>query len=47
MTPPRDADPLDVLADALGIALALLLLRTPLARVLASGEGWLLRRRRG
>lgn len=45
MLPPRDADPFDVLADALGIGVALLLLRTPLARVLAGGEA-LLRRRR-
>lgn len=47
MSPPRDADPFDVLADALGIGVAMLLLRTPLARVLASGEAWLLRRRAG
>lgn len=38
MNPPRDADPFDVLADALGIGVAILLLRTPLARLLASGE---------
>ena len=44
LSPPRDADPLDVLADALGIGLGLVLLRTPLARVLASGEALLLRR---
>ncbi|WP_049623647.1 VanZ family protein [Frateuria defendens] len=42
--PPRDADPLDVLADAAGIALALIFLRTPLARVLVGIET-LLRRR--
>jgi len=47
LDPPRDADPFDVLADAAGIALAGLLLRTPLARVLASGEAWLRRRRGG
>ena len=46
LDPPRDADPFDVLADAAGIALAGLLLRTPLARVLASGEAWLRRRHR-
>lgn len=46
LDPPRDAEVLDVCADAAGIALALVLLRTPLARVLASGEAWLRRRRR-
>lgn len=39
LDPPRDADVLDVLADGIGILIALLLLRTPLARVLASVEG--------
>lgn len=39
LDPPRDADALDVLADAVGIALGLLLLRTPLARVLSGLEG--------
>jgi VanZ family protein len=43
--PPRDADAFDVLADAIGILIALLLLRTPLARVLASMESHLLRHR--
>lgn len=36
--PPRDADAFDVLADGIGILIALLLLRTPLASVLASVE---------
>ena len=36
--PPRDADIFDVLADSIGILIALVLLRTPLARVLASIE---------
>lgn len=40
LSPPRDADPFDVLADALGIGAGLLLLRSPLARVLADGEAW-------
>jgi len=40
LDPPRDADPFDVLADAVGIGLALLLLRTPLARVLVRVETW-------
>jgi hypothetical protein len=44
LDPPRDADVFDVLADSVGIALALLLLRTPLARVLAACESWWLRR---
>lgn len=44
LSPPRDADPFDVLADAIGIVVALLLLRTPLARVLAALESRLLRR---
>lgn len=39
---PDDADPYDVLADALGIGLGLLLLRTPLADVLARAEAWLM-----
>lgn len=38
LDPPRDADPFDVLADAVGIVLAIILLRTPLARVLAGIE---------
>ena len=38
LDPPRDADALDVLADGVGILIALLLLHTPLARVLASIE---------
>lgn len=38
LDPPRDADGFDVLADAAGIVLALLLLRTPLARVLHAIE---------
>jgi hypothetical protein len=38
LDPPRDADVLDVLADALGIALAWLLLKTPLGRVLTGVE---------
>ncbi|MEO7050207.1 MAG: VanZ family protein [Rhodanobacter sp.] len=41
--PPRDADVLDVLADSVGILVALLLLRTPLSRVLARVEALLLR----
>lgn len=41
--PPRDADAFDVLADAIGIVIALGLLRTPLASVLASVERVLLR----
>lgn len=46
LNPPRDADPFDVLADAVGIGLALLLLRTPLARVLVRVEAWSGARRR-
>jgi VanZ family protein len=42
---PEDADGFDLLADAIGLALGGLLLRTPLAAVLASGESWLVRRR--
>jgi len=38
LCPPRDADAFDVLADAVGIAIAWLLLRTPLAEVLAGIE---------
>lgn len=45
LDPPRDADLLDVLADAVGIGLAWLLLRTPLARVLAGLEHFLRHRR--
>lgn len=45
LNPPRDADALDVLADGIGVLFALLLLRTPLARVLASVERALLHRR--
>ncbi|MEO7066170.1 MAG: VanZ family protein [Rhodanobacter sp.] len=44
--PPRDADAFDVLADGIGILIALALLHTPLAKVLASGEALLLRRHR-
>jgi VanZ family protein len=42
LDPPRDADVWDVVADSVGIALALLLLRTPLARVLLAVERLLL-----
>lgn len=45
LDPPRDADAVDVLADGIGVLLALLLLRTPLARVLLSVEQALLHRR--
>ena len=45
LSPPRDADALDVLADGVGIIVALPLLRTPLASVLASVEAWSMRRR--
>ena len=45
LDPPRDADALDVLADGVGIVIALLLLRTPLASVLASVEARSVRRR--
>jgi VanZ family protein len=38
LNPPRTADVLDVLADVCGIGVALLLLRTPLAGVLARVE---------
>jgi hypothetical protein len=44
--PPRDADILDVLADSIGIFIALLLLRTPLSQVLAGVEALLRRRAR-
>lgn len=44
LDPPRTADGLDVLADAGGIAVALLLLRTPLAGVLAHVERFFARR---
>jgi hypothetical protein len=47
LDPPRDADALDVLADGAGIAVALLLLRTPLGSVLARVEAWSVRRRGG
>lgn len=38
---PSDADPFDWLADGVGVALALGLLRTPLGQLLARGEAWL------
>ncbi|MEO6801468.1 MAG: VanZ family protein [Rhodanobacter sp.] len=44
--PPREADVFDVLADSIGILIALLLLRTPLAGVLASVEALSWRRYR-
>jgi VanZ family protein len=44
-TPPRSADALDLLADAIGIGAGLLLLRTPLARVLVRIEQMLPLRR--
>ena len=44
--PPRDADAFDVLADGIGILVALLLLRTPLSQVLAGVETLLRRRAR-
>lgn len=46
LDPPRDADALDVLADGAGILVALPLLRTPLASVLASVEARSVRRQR-
>ncbi len=46
LDPPRDADVFDVLADGVGISIALLLLRTPLASVLASVEALSMRRDR-
>ncbi|MEO9078346.1 MAG: VanZ family protein [Rhodanobacter sp.] len=42
--PPRDADVFDVLADGIGILIALPLLRTPLGAVLASVEALSIRR---
>jgi len=46
LDPPRDADVWDVVADSVGIVLALVLLRTPLARVLSEVERrWLGRKR--
>lgn len=47
LDPPRDADAYDVIADGIGILVALLLLRTPLARVLAGVEAGSAHRRRG
>jgi len=47
LDPPRDADALDVLADGAGIVIALLLLRTSLASVLANVEARSMRRRGG
>ncbi len=47
LSPPRDADALDVLADGVGILVALPLLRTSLASVLASVEAWSVLRRGG
>ncbi|WP_235577865.1 VanZ family protein [Rhodanobacter sp. Root561] len=46
LDPPRDADAFDVLADGIGVIIALGLLRTPLARVLASVEAFSAQRRR-
>ena len=46
LDPPRDADAFDVLADGIGILIALALLRTPLARVLAHVEAASVRRDR-
>ena len=46
LDPPRDADAFDVLADGIGILIALALLRTPLDRVLASVEVLSVRRNR-
>lgn len=46
LDPPRDADVFDVLADAVGVALAWMLLKTPLADVLAGVERVLRRRLR-
>lgn len=45
LSPPRDADPFDVLADAVGIGVACAMLRSPLARVLTRVEAWSVRRR--
>jgi hypothetical protein len=47
LDPPRDASGWDVLADAIGILVALLLLRTPLARFLADLEAGIERMRAG
>jgi len=47
LDPPRDASVWDVLADVFGILLALPLLRTPLARVLAGIEARFERKRAG
>ena len=47
LDPPRDADALDVLADGAGIVIALLLLRTSLASVLAGVEARSVHRRGG
>lgn len=44
LDPPRDADAFDVLADGIGILIALLLLRTPLSTVLERVEALSLRR---
>jgi hypothetical protein len=45
LEPPRDADAWDVFADGTGILMALLLLRTRLASVLAAVEASSMRRR--
>jgi hypothetical protein len=45
LDPPRDADAWDVFADGTGILMALLLLRTRLASVLAAVEAGSVRRR--
>jgi hypothetical protein len=45
LDPPRDADAWDVFADGTGILMALLLLRTRLASVLAAVEASSMRRR--
>ncbi len=45
LDPPRDADAWDVFADGIGILMALLLLRTRLASVLAAVEAGSVRRR--
>jgi VanZ family protein len=47
LNPPRDASGWDVLADGIGILVALLLLRTPLARLLADLEAAIERMRAG
>ncbi len=46
LEPPRSADAFDVLADSIGILIALLLLRTPLSRVLVGVEALSIGRRR-